>query len=154
MTAATGFDMSWYRLWLKQSQAFFDSANQHLREMFAKGQPVNPTEHLDKINIWLETQKAQWITTTNAQKEHAYCWNIMQKIYSEATDVMAAQWIKRTQENNPIKNVHELYDLWLSCCHEMYQKMLHAKNYHEAYSEFMNKALKFWESATRKRAVR
>ena len=152
MESSAGFDMNWYKLWMKQSQEFFDSANKHLRELFARGEPVNPADHVEKINAWLETLKLNWsaASITNEHKDQAYCWNVMQTIYSNAADGMTAQWIQRTQENNPIKNTHELYELWLKSCQEMYQKMLSTKTYHETYSEFMNKALKFWESTTRK----
>ena len=63
---------------------------------------------------------------------------------------MMREWIKRTNDNNPVKNIQELYDLWLNACHEMYQDLLKSKNYQATYSEFMNKALKFWESTTKK----
>lgn len=148
-TSSTGFDVNWYKLWMKQSQEFFDSANKHLRDMFIKEKLANPADHIEMINAWLDSMKQHW-SAYQKQKESEHYWELMQKIYSDAADLMLSQWMKRTREEHPIKNIHELYDLWLDCCHQMYQKKIKTKSYQEAYADFMDKALKFWESTTKR----
>lgn len=143
------FNTNWYDLWMKQSKDFFTSADDNLKDMFSKGTYANPQDHLEQINEWLEKLKHQWEFTqlTEEQKVYQTYWKTMSKMCSDASDMMVEQWIKRSQEKNPIKTVHELYELWLNCCHEIYQKSVKSKAYQDAYGEFMNAAFKFWKSA-------
>lgn len=138
------FNTNWYELWMKQSKNFFETANENLKDMFEKSKYVNPEDHLKQINQWLEMLKNQWqfIQFTEEQKRYQSQW---MEMCSDASDLMLKQWIKRAQEDNPVKNIRELYELWLNCCHEIYQKLLQSKAYQEPYGEFMNAAMKFWK---------
>lgn len=142
----------WYDLWMKQSKEFFESANNNLKNMFdqEKESYLNPEEHIKQIQEWLETLKNQWqfIQLNEQQKAYETYWKMMNKMCAEASDMMLSEWMKKTREHQPIKNIHELYELWLNCCNEIYTKAMHSKSYQEAYGEFMNAALKFWKSAT------
>ena len=142
--------INWYDLWMKQSKYFYESADKHLKDMFAKGALGNPEDHLKQVNEWLETLKKQWqfANLSEEQKAFANYWQTMSKMCSDGADLMMQQWIKRFQDKDPIKNTHELYELWLSCCHEVYQKSLQTKSYQDTYGEFMNTAMKFWKSYT------
>jgi hypothetical protein len=143
------FDTDWYELWMKQTKDFFETADKNLKDMFTKGSPADPSNHLKQIDEWLEALKAQWEKTplTTDQKAYQDYWKMMSKMSSDAGDLMLAQWIKRTQDQNPVTSVRELYDLWLNSCHQVYQKSLQSKAYQDVYGEFMNAALKFWKSA-------
>lgn len=140
---------NWYELWMNQSKAFFESADKNLKDVFGQGAGANPEEHLKQIQQWLETLKNQWQVTqlTEQQKHYAEYWKTMSKMCSDANDMLLNQWIKRTREKHPIQNTHELYELWLNCCSEVYQKAMHSKSYQDAYGEFMNAALQFWKNA-------
>ena len=143
------FDPEWYELWMKQTKDFFDTANKSLKDLFAQGSPVDPQQHLKQIDEWLDSLKAQWQSTqlTTDQKAYEAYWKMMSKMYMEATDLMLAQWIKRTQDHQPVTSIRELYDLWLNSCHQVYQKSLQSKSYQDVYGELMNATLKFWKSA-------
>lgn len=138
----------WYQLWMEQSRAFFESADKNLKNMFEANKFANPEDNLKQINAWLETLQHQWEFTklTEEQKVYANYWQQMMQMYKEASNKMVEEWIQRSHENNPVKNVHDLYDLWLKSCHEVYQKSMQTKSYQEAYGEFMNAAMKFWKS--------
>lgn len=142
------FNTNWYELWMKQSKEFFESANQNLQGMFNPESLANPEEHLKQINQWLNTLKTQWqfVQLNEQQKAYENYWKSMAKMCSDASDMMVQQWIKRSQEHRPVKDVRELYELWIACCHDVYEKAMHSKSYQEAYSEFMKAALKFWKS--------
>src|SRR3990167_3704122 len=143
---------NWYELWMKQSRDFFDSAQKNLKDIFSQDSLVNPEEHLNQINQWLETLKRQWEFSqlTEEQKAYQIYWNAIAKLCNEASELMMNQWIKRTHEDNPIKSVRELYALWLDCCHEVYQRALRSQEYQANYGELMNAAFKFWQSALSK----
>lgn len=142
------FNTNWYDLWMKQSKEFFESANQNLQGMFAQGNYANPEDHLKQINDWLNSLKSQWqfMQLNEQQKAYENYWKFMAKMCSDASDRMLNQWIKRSQEQRPVKDIRELYELWLNCCNEVYEKAMQSKSYQEAYSEFMKAALKFWKS--------
>lgn len=142
----------WYELWMKQNREFFTSAEKNLRDVFSKSGFSNPEEHMNQINLWLETLKNQWQFTQlkTDQKIYEDYWKMMGKLYSDASDMMLAQWIKRTQDKNPVKTIQELYELWLNCCKDVYTKSQQTKAYQEAYGEFMQAALKFWKDVAPK----
>lgn len=133
------FDTNWYELWMKQSKEFFSTA----QESWFK----NPQEHLRQIEQWMDTLKNQWEHSqlTKEQKAYQEYWNMMTKMCTEASDMMLKEWVKRAHDDNSIKTIRELYELWLECCHTVYQKSLQSKAYQEAYGEWMNAATKFWK---------
>lgn len=141
-----------YRVWMKQSEQFYESANQNLKFMFDQ-KSFNPEDNLKAVNKWLEILKQQWqfAQLTEEQKPFANYWALMSKMCNEATDKMLHEWIKRSRSQNPITSIHDLYELWLDCCHEIYKKSLDSKAYQDAYSDFVNAAFKFWESYVPKR---
>lgn len=138
----------WYGMWLEQSKAFFDSANENLQTLFAKGKPFDPEEHMKQVEMWLEKLKKQWQFSTFSaeQKMNTDYIEMMTKMMNDATDLMLRQWAKKVRDNDPIKNIHDLYALWLSSCHETYQRYMHSRTFQEAYGDFMNTMFKFWKS--------
>src|SRR3990167_4338553 len=147
---STTFDTQtdWYALWMKQSKIFFDTANEKLHDLFSQEKLNHPEDHLKQIRLWLETLKNQWemAKSHEQQKNVQAYWNMMMKMYQEASDLLLKQWIKRSQDENPIKSVRELYELWLNCCHETYQKSIRSKAFQDVYGEFFNAAVKYWQS--------
>lgn len=139
---------NWYQLWMDQSKEFFETANKNLAGFFGKGAAFNPEEHLQQINEWLESMKKQWAFTrlSEEQKNYQNYWNIMTKMCNDASDLMVEQWIKRSREKHPVQNIRELYELWLNCCHEIFQRTMQTDAYQEAYGQFMNAAFKIWKS--------
>lgn len=148
-TKHSGFDANtnWYEMWMKQSKDFYSSADSNLKDMFSKGAFEKPEDHLKQINKWIETLKSQWEFSqlTSEQKMYQTYVKMMGKMCSDASDMMVEQWIKRSHEENPVKSIRELYELWLNCCHEVYQKSLQSKAYQDVYGELMNGAFKFWK---------
>ena len=146
------FNTNWYDLWMKQSKQFFETANDNLQDMFTKNKFVKPEDNLQQINVWLDKLKSQWENNqlTDEQKPFEAYWKMMSKMCSDATELMLNQWIKRSQEDNPIKTIRELYELWLSSCHEVYQKSLQSKAFQDAYNEFTQSAFKYWKLAVAK----
>jgi hypothetical protein len=142
----------WYDLWMKQSKEFFISANDYLKDLFDKEKNVDPREHLDQIQPWLDLLKKQWqfMPLNDQQKTFETYFQMMNKMCGEATDLMMHQWISRSKENRPIRNIHELYTLWLDSCQEIYAKAMHSKSYQEAYGHFIDAAIKFWKHAASK----
>lgn len=143
-----GSQNTWYDLWAKQSKEFFESAESNLQAIFGKDSFANPEAHLQQINDWLTAVKKQWQFSqlSEKQKDYQSYIDLMNKMYNDAAKMMMEQWIQRSHEENPVKNIRELYELWLNCCQEVYKKALSKKDYQEAYAEFMNSALKFWQS--------
>lgn len=145
------FDNSgnWYELWMQQSKEFFSTADDNLKNLFGQHNYVNPEEHMQQIQAWLDTLKNQWqfLQLSEQQRIYENYWKNMTKMSNEAIDMMLHEWIKRTKENNPVKNTRELYELWLECCNNIYHKAIHSKSYQETYGELMNAALKYWKSA-------
>ncbi len=143
------FNTNWYELWMKQSREFFSTAEKSLHDMFGTETLANPEENMDKIRQWQEMLKSQWsfLKLDEQQKAYENYWKTMGKMCNDACDMMVAVWIKRNQENKPVKNVHELYELWLNCCNEIYSKSMQTKNFQDVYGEFMNAALKYWKSS-------
>lgn len=143
------FNTNWYDLWMKQSKEFFDSAEKNLQGMFKPGVQVNPQEHMEQINSWINSLKHQWQFTklNDQQKAYENYWNVMTKMCTDASDMMMKQWMQRSKDNNPVRSVRDLYELWLNCCNEVYRSAMHSKSYQEAYGEFMNAAIHFWKSS-------
>ena len=146
------FFADWYDLWAKQSKEFFANTEDKLQEMFAKNTSNNPDEYLKQMHEWLETFKKQWEFSqlTDEQKTYRAYWMMMSKLYNEASSLMIEQWTRRIQEQNPIKSVRELYDLWLKSCQEVYQKAFSTNSYQDI-GEMMNSAVKFWQSTLSKK---
>lgn len=144
------FGTNWLEWWNTQSKVFHESANSNLKNMFNHSESVDPTKHMQQITAWLETLKAQWQMNdlTEQQKTNQQYWMMMGKMCSEASDLMLKEWIKRTKENNPVHNVHELYELWLGACSEVYQKAMQQDAYPKIYGDMLNTAFKFWTDAS------
>lgn len=138
--------IDWYEFWNQQSQGFFSAADQHLKDLFSKHTFVNPETHAEQIQQWLDSLKSQWQQpkANKEQKQFQEYWELMAKLYTEASQTMMDAWIKRTRENDPITNIRELYELWLDSCHQVYQKALKSKAYQDIYAEWMNATVKFW----------
>lgn len=138
----------WYDLWMKQSREFFASADKNLKTMFSSDNYYNPQDHLKQINHWLNTLKNQWayMQFPDDQDESAIYWKNMNKMCHEASDHMLEQWLKRAREGHPIKSLRELYDLWLECCHEVFERHLQTKAYQDAYGDLMNATFQFWKT--------
>jgi len=145
------FDANWYEVWMKQTKAFFDSAESN-SGLFTPEAKLKPEDYLDQMNAWVETLKAQWKLTElhEQQKAQEKYWKEMSSMCMEAADLMVKQWMQRAKEHNPVKNVRELYELWLNCCNEVYAKAMHTKSYQDAYGEFMNAAIHHWKSVLHK----
>lgn len=138
----------WYSIWLNQSRAFYESANQHLQKLFETQQEFNPEEHADQVKAWLESMKKQWDFTnlSKNQGDFAQYWQSIAQVSAEASDMLLQEWIKRAREHNPVKSTKELYEMWLNCCQSIYQESLKNEQYHHNYSDFVNTAMKFWKS--------
>lgn len=146
------FDANWYDLWMKQSKDFFESANKNLSGMFDKTPKPNPEDHMEQINNWLDALKSQWQYASLNEQQKAYenYWKMMFKMCSDASDMMVQQWIQRSKSDNPVNNVRELYEMWLNCCNEVYNKGMHSKSFQDAYGEMMNATIHFWKSVLQK----
>jgi 5-methylcytosine-specific restriction endonuclease McrBC GTP-binding regulatory subunit McrB len=142
-------NQDWYDMWMAQSKAFYSSAESNLKDMFGKQSGTNPEDHLQQIQAWLKTLSSQWnvMNLNEQQKPFEQYWKTMAELSSQASELMLKEWIKRTKEDKPISNVHELYELWLNCCHEVYAKAIRSPDYQALYGDFMNEAMKFWKSA-------
>ena len=140
-------DANWFDLWMKQSKEFFDSAETNLKDLFNKS--ANPEDHLDQIKQWQDMLKNQWqfMELNPQQKEHEEYWQVMIKMCNEAFDMMVEQWIRRNREGKPIMDVRELYELWLSCCNDVYAKHMRTRSYQQMYGDFMNAALNYWKTS-------
>lgn len=150
--AKMNMNSNWYDLWMQQNKDFFASAEKNLHGMFEQGKQTKPEDHMQQINQWLETLKSQWQNSTLTEQQKAYenYWRMMSKMCSDASDMMVKQWMQRSQQNNPVNSIRELYDLWLNCCNEIYTKGMHSKSYQDAYGELMNATIHFWKSVMQK----
>lgn len=139
---------NFYEMWMAQSKTFFETADKNLREMFGNDVYKHPEAHLDEINKWLDSLKAQWEQNQylDGQKIYQDYWKFMHKLCHDAADTMMREWIKRSRDRHYVKNIHDLYELWLRSCSDSYKKSLESVNGHDTYAEFMNQAIKFWQS--------
>ncbi|OGT62782.1 MAG: hypothetical protein A3E85_02940 [Gammaproteobacteria bacterium RIFCSPHIGHO2_12_FULL_45_12] len=130
----------WYDIWMKQSAAFFSAADENLF--------VNPSDNRDKMSALIQVLKNQWqaMPFPGLQKNKETYWQQMLTLCQKACDVMLGEWIKRTQEDNPIKDPKELYELWLHCCQSEYQKSLQSSSFQEAYGAMMNDMMQYWQA--------
>ena len=71
----------------------------------------------------------------------------MMHVCNEANEMMMREWVKRSHEENSIKDMRDLYSLWLECCQNAYQQSLRNKTYEDAYNKFMENIAKFWKTA-------
>lgn len=151
MKSDQNFNANWYEIWMKQSREFYETAEKNFKDTFGKG-GMNPEEHMEKIRQWQETLRNTWqFNQLNEQmKPYEKYWNEMAQMCNQAAEKMVQVWIKRSQENDPVKSVRELYDIWLDCCNEIYKKAMQSQQFQQAYGEFMNAALKFWKTTTPK----
>ena len=140
----------WYDVWMQQSRTYFESADEHVKELFAQNVFAKPEENLKDINKWLESLKSRWERTQGMGGEdnfHPY-WKMVSKMYQDAADLMLKEWIKRSHGTHPVNGIHDLYELWLSSCHQVYQQTLHTKMYQDMYGDLMSAAAKFWQTTT------
>lgn len=139
---------AWYDLWLKQSNVFFELTQEKLKGLFATGPLVDPKQHIEQLQQWLDALKNQWkqnIPAENESEQQQY-WQMMGKLCNDATDSVLDALNKHTRERGPVKNATELYQLWLNCCQEVYQKAVVSPAYQNAYGEWLQTALKFWKT--------
>jgi hypothetical protein len=143
------FNPDWYEVWMKQSKEFFETANSNLKDMFEKEGFTNPENYSKLINEWLDLFKKQWQRAALNEQQKAFesYFKMTNKMCNEAVDRMREEWIKRSHDNNPIKNMQELYELWLDCCQDIYKKTMLSKDFQQAYSDYMNALLHFFKSA-------
>lgn len=146
------FENNWYDIWMKQSKDFYETAEKNFKDLFSKNTQVNPDEHIKLIHHWLDALKNQWANTHLNEQQKAYetYWKMMNKMCFDASDMLVQQWVKRVKENNPIKNTHDLYELWLNCCNDIYKKAINSHSYQDAYGDMLNAAIHFWKSALNK----
>ena|SRR3990167_10455630 len=152
MTTSFDTHTDWYALWMKQSKIFFDTANENLQDIFTTEKLIRPEEHLAQIQNWMENLNRQWGVHQPADDQEAYqaYWRMMARMCNDASALLLDQWMQRSREDNPIKTIRELYELWLSCCHDVYQRSVRSKNYQDMYGDLMNASIKFWQSVTPK----
>ncbi|EKD71979.1 MAG: hypothetical protein ACD_46C00041G0003 [uncultured bacterium] len=145
-------DINFYEIWMNLSKQFYQSANENLQHIFSQEKKFEPENHIEMIQQWLNSIRDQWLNHSFGNNENQYQkhWQFMIKIYNESADLFLRQWIKQTQDQKPITNIQDLYELWLSSCNEIYRKSLHTAAYQEIYGEMMNAALKFWNIAPSK----
>lgn len=138
----------WYNIWMQQSKVFFDSANENLKNFFNQEKPFDPSAHMRQIENWLSELKKQWQMATWNMDMTSYSdyLTMMNKMMNDATDLMLKIWVKKTNAHEPINNVHDLYALWLNCCHDTYQKYMHSQDFQKAYGDFMNTLFKLWKA--------
>ena len=146
---AFDFGENWSDLWMKQSKLFFERAEKNLKELFSGESTVNPEIHMKQIEQWIEMLKAQWglFELNEQQAGYEAYWRLMSTMCNEASQMMLDQWIKRSRHQDPIKNIRELYELWLNCCNEVYEKTMQTKAYQETYNDYLKAVLQFWKSA-------
>lgn len=135
-----------YELWMEQSKDFFTTSEEYLNGLFKENKIVNPEEHIAHIETWINMMKQQWQMTEAGHELQDY-WNTMTRICSDAADLMLDEWRRSMHDEIPIQNIQQLYQLWLNCCHEIYQRSVHSKVFQDAYGEFMNRAFYFWKNA-------
>lgn len=141
------FNTDWYKIWMQQSKEFFDITEKNLKGLFDKNDFVDPEKHREKIDEWLNALKRHWeFPLMQEQNSFQAYWLTIGKMYNEASELLLKEWIKRAHGDYPVKNFRDLYELWLNCCHEVYQRTLQSKAYQEVYGDFMNAALKFWQA--------
>src|SRR3990167_5869891 len=97
-----------YELWMEQSQDFFSTSDKYLKGLFLSSKTVNPDDHLEHIQTWMNMMKQQW-QTVQAGHEFQEYWNTMTRICSDAADLMLEVWRRSLRDQQPIQNIQELY---------------------------------------------
>lgn len=148
MDEKTKFDTDWYDLWMQQSKQFFAATEQHLHDMFDKYQQFDPKQNTHQVQAWLDMLKQNWQAGVMGGQQKAFemYYNMMMKMYNESANMMLEQWKQRYEEQNPIKNASELYELWLNCCNEVYKNNLNNNVYQQNFADMINTMAKFWKS--------
>lgn len=143
------FNAPWFDLWQQQSKLFFSSVQQQMGDLFAHGTP-DPQAHAPQIQAWIDALKNLWKANEmhQYQKEQKKFWKMIEKMCIDATDQLLKEWQQRALSQQPINNVRDLYELWLSCCHQQYQETLRKKAYQAAYGDYMQQMLKAWNQFT------
>lgn len=141
------FMQDWYKIWMKQSNFFKETAEQNFKHAFDQTNLFNPEEHQQQIQAWLNLLKENWQNTFvhNVTRTQENYFKMMVDCYNQSSKLFIEQWINLFKKQKPIRNVHELYELWLNCCQEAYQNMLKSNNFQESYGEWMNSFIKFWK---------
>ncbi len=132
----------WYTLWLQQTQAFFQANDENLKKIF---KDMHPEKHQQQLEAWLETLKQHWqmMSLGEQQKNFQAQWQAMLQMWNEAADLMMKEWLKRGV-NQPIHNAHELYELWLKCCSDVFKQHSTTQRMKDNYNEFVTVAMDFW----------
>lgn len=136
----------WYAMWLQQTQAFFQSADENFKKIFNEQPYMNPEKHRAQLEAWLDTLKQHWqmLQLAEHQKNLQAQWQTMLQMWSDAADLMLKEWLKRGVDQ-PIKNAHELYELWLKCCGDVYKHHLASQKIKDNYNQFVSMATDFWK---------
>lgn len=144
----SSFDSNnWYNLWINQSKSFFEAAEKNLQEVFEKQNTFHAEEQIKFMQQCLEIIRKQWdfVRLSDEQKNYQHYWTLLARMYNEAAELMMKQWNSRLHEDKPIKNMHELYELWLQSCNEIYQKTIHSSDYQRSYQDWVTNSMKFWQ---------
>lgn len=144
----------WYELWMQQSKTFFDSAHEQLKKFQEKDLFSDPKKHSAEIEEWVKQLQELWETKIPPHDDnnpYEKYWHLMQTMCNEATELMVKEWMQRSSHQNKITSIRELYELWLDCCQEVYNKTTRDKIYQDAYGEFLNAAFDYWQTILPKR---
>ena len=146
------FGTDWAEMWMKQNQAFFDTAERMLKDFFNTNAFMKPEEHMRQIQQWQEAFRNQWQMPNFGDQQRIYeqYWTTMVKLYSDSLERMMDMWMVRSKNNDPIASVQELYQVWLKSCQEVFGKTIASTNYQDMYGDWMNNVLKFWKTMTPK----
>jgi len=138
----------WTKIWIEQSQLFNKIANEYLKNFFEKNDYQHPDQHLDTINQWLDALNKQWqFSPFNEQlKSYEQYSKLMTDMMIKASRLLIDRWIAVAKTDQPVNNVRDLYDLWLTCCHDVYSEAMHTNAYQEVYGKLINQAVHFWKS--------
>lgn len=141
-------EKDWVEVWMKQSQIFNDIANQQLKHFFEQGHYLHPEKHMEVINHWLDELKKQWHFSPFGNHLDSYekYHKLMLEMMSKSSQLLLQRWMAIAKTDQPVSNIRDLYELWLSCCHDVYSEEMHTKAYQDVYSEWMNNVVRFWKS--------
>ena len=140
-------DNHWQAFWFKQSKQFFDTANEHLKDIF-KEKSVDPNDYLDEINEWLADFQKKWqatFTDLSSSEPISYL-TTLNKIFNQTTKLFIKKWAKKNKGKNPIENMIGLYELWIASCQEAFKKYQETEDYQNAYAELIHSAIQFWKT--------
>ena len=142
----------WQKLWLDQSKIFMEITNKSLQDLFNQQSQFNPQQHLQQMQAWAELMNKQWLevcsSCTNADQERY--WEAVAQTSKQACDLMLQQWQQKLTNDQPIKSAKELYELWLSACHDIHMKNIQSNAYQMMYGDMLNNAMQFWKTTINK----